>query len=121
MADPRLVTEGGAQALPSMPAAALLLGQVFRSLGGWLCIDSEGGRRFGTPLYFDEGFPQLPDAQPFEQFRTGDEHRGAMKVLEGIMRRLCQEDRELLFDALADVAVDPRTITPSIEEPRRAQ
>lgn len=119
------ISIGGASAspteLPSMPDAALLLGQVFRCLGGWLSIDSRGRRGLGSPLCFDGDFPQLPDADQREQFRTSDEYRGAIKLLEGLMRRLGEADQEYLFLMLALEAVDESGFTPSIEEPRRGR
>lgn len=117
--DPRAITKGGASALPEMPEAALLLGQVFRCLGGWLSIDSKGRRYFGHPLCFEGDFPQLPDAKPHEQFHNGDQYQGAIKLLEGLMHRLNEADVDYLFAALAEQAVDERGFIPSIEEPTR--
>lgn len=106
--------------MPSVPSAAFLLGCVFKRLGGFFSIDSEGSRGMGRPCYrAGDELPQLPDADPCERFHSREEWAGAIKLVEGLIWRLSKEDRDFIFAALAHEVVDDRKFVPSIDEPKR--
>jgi hypothetical protein len=91
----------------------------YAHLGGWLSIDSCGKRGFGRPLLGDgDELPQLRGAELRERFHNADEWTGAVKFIEALLRRLDDADSDLVFGTLAIEAIDPRKLTPSIEEPR---
>jgi hypothetical protein len=107
------------QRLPSEPNIAFALAIFYKHLGGWLAIDSRGKRGFGRPcLSDDDALPQLRDAASDEQFHNRDEWAGAIKFIEALLRRLDDADLDLVFGTLATEAIDPRKLSPSIEEPR---
>lgn len=106
--------------MPSNPMAAFYLGCVFRRLGGFFSIDSRGHRGMGRPCFgHHDELPQLPNAEPHERFHSAEEWEGAIKLVDGLIDRLCKEDRDFIFAAFANDAVDERGFTPSIEEPKR--
>jgi hypothetical protein len=63
--------------------------------------------------------PSLPDAKPDERFLNGDEWRGAIKLMAGLLRRVSDADQDLVFSLLAGVSVDECKFVPSIDEPTR--
>ena len=107
--------------LPSSPETAFLIGALYQRLGCSFCIDSNGERVVIEPCYFEREDKRqpFPDAEPHEQFYCADEWRGAIKLLAGLLRRMSAADRDFVYDLFALEAVDPRALTPSIEEPRR--
>lgn len=105
--------------MPDLPQTAFFLGCVFKRLGGFFSIDSRGNRGMGRPLYgTSDELPQLPAAEPCERFHSHQEWEGAMKLVEGLIRRMSKEDRDFIFAALAQEAIDDRKFTSSIEEPK---
>jgi hypothetical protein len=109
---------------PDNPHTAFFLATVFRRLGGSFSIGSNGTRYFGRPepVLFrmrGEGLPQMPDPAPHEKFHTAEEWRGAIKLVEVLLRRLSDADTDLIFDQFAAAAVDERKFVPSIEDPAR--
>lgn len=108
--------------LPSNGAMALTLAMIFKRLGGDFSIASNGKRFMGRPFRCEhEGaIPQLPDVEPHEQFLTLDQYEGGMRLLETLIYRLSEEDKDTIFDLLAAIAVDDRKFLPSIEEPKRS-
>jgi hypothetical protein len=108
-----------AQRLPCDPTTAFALAMLYQRLGGSLTITSSGRRGYCQPLpdVLNE-LPQLPDAAPDERFHSAEEWSGAIKLVRGLLKRLDDADSDLVFGALATEAIDPRKLTPSIEEPR---
>jgi len=102
--------DGPAGFLPEDPAIAVIAASLFKRLGGE--ISTDGGRRcLSKPeaVLFEmrgESLPQLPDAEPHEQFHSAEEWRGALKLAEYLINRLSPADRDLVF-ALAPVHVHP--------------
>jgi hypothetical protein len=119
--------------LPSHPQTAFFLGCVFQRLGGFFSIGSNGCRYMGKPepvafrMQAHEAgeedptlhIPQLPDAEPHERFHCAEEWRGAIKLVDALIRRMSKEDKDFLFMAMAAEAVDERGFKPSIEDPKR--
>ena len=94
------------QPFPSSPDITALAGMLFQSLGGVLTVDQNGQRnrvQVEPAQYRLSGasLPKLPHAQPNEVFLNGDEYRGAMKVLDYVLDRLSDADREMLYGAFA--------------------
>lgn len=108
------------ETLPPNPAGAMLLALTYIRLGGSFSI-SNGKRYMGETLFIsaDEGLPQLPDAEPHEQFHCAREWRGAIKLLNGLIRRFDRGDRDAIYTLLASIAVDERKFVPTIAEPLR--
>ena len=108
--------------LPSNGTMALTLAMIFKRLGGDFSIASNGQRYIGRPFRCEhEGaIPQLPEVAPHEQFLTLDQYEGGMRLLETLIHRLAEEDKDTIFSFLAVIAVDDRKFTPSIEEPKRS-
>ncbi len=111
---------------PPNPMAAMFVAMVYRRMGGWFTIDSNGKRYTGVaePIFLDGQtgepvLPQLPDAKPHERFHSADEWRGAVKLLDALLRRMDRSDTDTIFEIMASVAVDERGFTPSIEDPKR--
>ena len=93
------------QAFPDSREIATLAGMLFCSLGGKLIIDKDGhrSRQQPEPAQFrlaDSPLPVLPHAEPHEAFHSGDEYRGAIKVLSYMLDRLSDNDRDFLFEAM---------------------
>ncbi len=111
------------QEFPSSEALAITLAMTYKRLGGEFSIASNGRRYVGRPFVceHESEIPQLPDVKPHEQFLTIDQYEGGMRLLETLMHRLVKEDRNIIFDLLAPIAVDERGFAPSIEEPKRRQ
>lgn len=108
------------QSFPPMGGGAFVIALTFKRLGGWFCIDSRGTRGVGQPCCaWEEAIPQLPEAEPHEQFYCESEWLGAVKVPSALIHRLDKDDKDAIFDLLAIIAVDERQFTPSIEEPKR--
>ena len=110
--------------LPPDPQTAFFLATAYRRLGGSFSIGSNGSRYFGRPepvLFRLNGqeLPQLPDVRPHERFHCEKEWQGAIKMVEVLLSRLADVDSDLVFGALASVAVDDRKIIPSIDDPKR--
>lgn len=110
--------------LPENQSTAFFLALVFKRLGGSFTIGSNGQRYCGRPLgafyrLKGEAFPQLPDAKPHERFHSEAEWQGALKLVDTLISRLAESDKQFIFDVLAPIAVDERKFIPSIEEPKR--
>lgn len=78
----------------------LALGIMYRQLGGSFIIDSTGKRWTG-----------------FTEFNNP--HDRVVRICEGLIRDLGEEDRDFLFDAFAICSHDPENITATFEEPKR--
>jgi hypothetical protein len=89
--------------LPDHPDLALFVGTLFERLGGKLEIDGQGNRRAHRPETGAANIPQMADAQPWEQFRSQDEWRGAIKLVAYWLERLGAADKERVFTLLAAV------------------
>lgn len=114
--------DGGS--LPPSPTAALMFAFAYRRLGGTFAICSRGERFMGRAepcLYRFEGvpLPQMHGAAPHERFHDPKEWQGAMKLLEVLLHRLDPSDSGMIYDLMANAAVDDRKLVPSIEEPTR--
>jgi hypothetical protein len=94
--------------LPEAPEAANLIAGLFHMLGGTMTISEKGERRVIIPepcsfVLNDRDLPSLPDAKPHERFLNGDEYRGAMKLVTGVLHRLHRNDQTFVYDAFAMV------------------
>jgi hypothetical protein len=98
------------QLLPDCRELALFVAGLFQNLGGQLFIGD--GRRSALrpePAYFrlrSEDLPQLPNAEPWEQFHSAEEWRGALKVAEYWLTRLSAADKDFVFTLMAPAFVD---------------
>lgn len=104
-------TQGGyrGQILPDCPELAIFVGQMYQMLGCRLTIQ-DGGRYAWRPepAYFrmqGQGVPDLPGAEPWEQFLNPNEWRGAVKLVDYWLSRLSCADKEMIFTLLAPVAM----------------
>ncbi len=94
------------QSFPENPGAAMMIGMLFRKLGGTLTIGSDGARFLGQiepcgyRILGDE-FPQLPGAEPWEKFLSVEQLQGATRMLMYLMKRLDKADLDLLFEVMA--------------------
>lgn len=115
-----------ADALHDCPSVSFTWALLFQQLGGVLGIDQDG-RRYTIhpePCVFrmrGEELPCLPDPEPHERFLNGDEFRGALKLVAGLLRRVSDADKDLVYGMLAAVTVDERKFVPTIDEPRRVK
>lgn len=97
----------GGQTLPDCPELAIFVGRLYQMLGCRLTIDE--GHRYAwrpEPACFrlqGESLPQLPGAEPHEQFSGADEWRGAVKLADYWLSRLSAADKHLIFTLLAPV------------------
>ena len=94
--------------LPHSPEIALLIGTLFKQLGGDLNIEPDG-RRYSSvpePLTFDS-LPKISRLDPCYQPMNGEQYRGAMRLVSGLLHRLGKADKDFLFDLLGDAYVDP--------------
>jgi len=97
---------------PECPELAAIAARLFTSLGGTFTIGENGQRYTGNPepclfRMLGEALPALPGAQPHEGFLNGDEYRGAVKLLNYVLRRTSQADRDMIFDAIGVVGIHP--------------
>lgn len=96
---------------PESCAVGMLCGCLYLQLGGSFTVSSRGQRYVGRPAsaeFLAAGMPQLPDAEPHEQFHSDAEWSGALKLLDYLIARLAPADKELVFGAFAPIAVDER-------------
>lgn len=87
---------------PRDPESAFLLATMFQHAGGAYVIDSSGRRYIASDLE-----------------ATGDRCRVNV-MLEALLKRLHPADKQFLFDAFGECAVDPANITGADEPMRRA-
>ena len=94
--------------LPQSAECAVLIYGMFAKLGGYICIDHKGRRQRMLPCTGtwskDNPYPQMPDAHPCEQFHSGDEWAGALKLMDYLFVRLDKADRDFIYDAFAAVS-----------------
>ncbi|ASK87009.1 hypothetical protein [Sphingorhabdus sp. SMR4y] len=94
--------------LPHSPEIALLIGTLFKQLGGDLTIGPDG-RRYSSvpePEIFDN-LPKISALEPCYQPLNDEQHRGAMRLVSGLLHRLGKADKDFLFDLFAEAYVDP--------------
>lgn len=106
------------------PSVSFAWALIFQQLGGSFGIDTEGRRytRLPEPAFFrsrGEELPSVPDPLPHERFLNGDEYRGALKLMAGLLRRVSEADNELIYAMFAAASVDERRFVPTIAEPTR--
>tara|TARA_R110002124_G_scaffold264235_2_gene430814 strand:- start:4773 stop:5084 length:312 start_codon:yes stop_codon:yes gene_type:complete len=90
------------------PEIALLVGTLFKQLGGYLNIGPDG-RRYSSipePHIFDT-LPKISALEPCFQPLNDDQYRGAMRLVSGLLAHLCKEDKNFLFDLIGEAYVDP--------------
>lgn len=87
---------------PRDPEAAFLLGTMYREAGGAFTI-LPNGKRITTCDLDCEG---------------GDMLRVRI-MLEGLLQRLHPADKDFIFEAFGEVAIDPDSITAAFDEPMR--
>lgn len=94
--------------LSHSPEIALLIGTLFKQLGGDLTIGPDGKRYCGVPEpYTFDTLPQVSALEPCFQPLNDEQYRGAMRLVSGLLHRLCKEDKNFLFDLLGNAYVDP--------------
>lgn len=101
------------QPLPENPGAAIMVGMLFKRLGGSFTIGADGRRWVGQqePCAYrmrGEEYPQLPGAEPWEEFLSVEQWRGATRMLMYLLERLDPADKDYLFSVFAPIAVDDR-------------
>lgn len=107
----RLPADVRPDSLPDHPDLALFVATLFQKLGGTLQIDLQGRRHARWPdrqAIWRNGIPQLHDATLAEQFSSGEEWQGAVKLAEYWLSRLSSRDKEYVFTTLASVESEPR-------------
>lgn len=112
MKDQPNATAQHVERLPDCPEFALIVGGMFKQLGGALMMGSDGKRYASRPecpsLLFPAGLPQMDGARPHEQFHSEAEWYGAMKLANFWLSRLSERDKELLFTLCASETLDTR-------------
>lgn len=97
---------------PDQPDLSMMAAALFQRLGGSFSISSEGKRYMCQPLpgMYDRlsQVPQLPSAVHRHRFESEAEWLGAMKLLSYCIEHASDTDRDLMFDVLAPIALDPR-------------
>ena len=97
--------------LPENPTFAILTGLLFKQLGGILARDVSGRMRWlPEPVVFrmnGEELPQMPEPEAHERFHNADEWRGALKLADYLLVHLDDADKELVFEMLAPLSIDP--------------
>lgn len=94
--------------LPHSPQIALLVGTLFKQLGGDLNIEPDGLRYSSVPEpHTFDSLPKISGLEPCYQPMNGEQYRGAMRLVSGLMHRLGKADKDFLFDLFAEAYVDP--------------
>lgn len=102
--------DAGREALPDHPDLSLFVAKLFERLGGTLVIDAAGQRHARRPEGLGDrhdALPQLPQAEPWERFRSRAEWEGAMKLAEYWLARLSGPDRDYVYTLLASPEIAP--------------
>lgn len=99
--------------LPSNLDVAGIFAALFLRLGGTFTVGSNGVRYVGRPepalfRLQKRGLPQLLESEPWEQFHSADEWRGALKLVDYVLTRLSESDQDWVFGCFASVAMDDR-------------
>lgn len=84
------------------PSSLFMLGHLYQSIGGMFCIDPSG-RRFKLRRELNQSTDMVR----------------VCVMLEGLLDNLCDDDKTLLFDWFAEIAIDPENITATFAEPTR--
>lgn len=110
--------------LPSSPEIALLVGALFKQLGGDLMINPDG-RRYSSiiePCLLDR-LPTISSLEPCYQPMNVEQYRGAMRLVSGLLHHLCKDDKDFIFDLFADANVDQfaNPIGPACHKSRHAR
>lgn len=96
--------------------AAVMLGRQYQALGGSFVIGSDGKRGRSLPELDQDELPQFaPDNQPHLRFQTVEQWRGAVKFVDALLCQLDDEARTLVYDSLAEAAVDFDRLDPAVK------
>ena len=94
--------------LPQSPEIALLVGTLFKQLGGDLIIGPDG-RRYSsvTDPHVFSSLPKISALEPCYQPLNDEQYHGAMRLVSGLLHHLCKDDKNYLFDLFGEAYVDP--------------